>query len=771
MASPWIPDRLRVLCVSGGAPPFECAPDRPDVPLASRDQTLVSVVIPSRGKPGLLRGTLQALRQRNSGREIEVIVVHQDTDMSVDEALGQAGASVPRFSAIAEGALTPARARNLGFAHSTGECVVFLEPGAELPADWAGVFCAALEDPAVVAVQPVILDHQAQFFSAGYVCSPWSDLPFRLYAGAAAAELYLDRPRRVRMVSAICLAMRASDLAHVQGFDTEYETALDDADLCLRLLETDADHEDSQAVRAPDSASPGLLSRAWRAPTCNAVGGAPGPRLATRHCHIEPRVRAVFQGARFPGLIAPTRADRRRFLARWRGNAVPDALAHYAADGLQPLRWNVDDASRLETATQLYTPTLAPATDTSAVQPSDPFVYVSLDEALTRKHCIDVWLDGYRELRPGRPTVLLVAHYAPTEMFGGERSFIDVLRALDALELNVVVTLPRRPAPAYLQHVLASSHRVFLFRYDWWQGELAASGASVHRFSHICRLTGARAAYLNTMMCEAAALGARDAGIPVITHVRELITDDPWLAERIGLPVDAIVSGVSARSDCIVANSRAMASMFGGHPNVFVAPNVVDAADFDFPNLVNPARIVFGMISSNQPKKGLRDFFQLASRCHQLGLPAVFLLIGPENPHVPEAIVATCPDGVPANVELRGYIDDPRQAVAAVNVVLSLSWFAESFGRTVAEGFAARRPAIGYERGAIPELVEDGVTGFLVAPGDIDALVRAVSTFCQHPELITAFGEHGRQRVLAAHQPPDLQAGVARALQSVSILE
>ena len=36
-------------------------------------------------------------------------------------------------------------------------------------------------------------------------------------------------------------------------------------------------------------------------------------------------------------------------------------------------------------------------------------------------------------------------------------------------------------------------------------------------------------------------------------------------------------------------------------------------------------------------------------------------------------------------------------------------------------------PVIAYDRGGPAEIVDDGVTGFLVSPGDIDALVEAVA--------------------------------------------
>ena len=58
------------------------------------------------------------------------------------------------------------------------------------------------------------------------------------------------------------------------------------------------------------------------------------------------------------------------------------------------------------------------------------------------------------------------------------------------------------------------------------------------------------------------------------------------------------------------------------------------------------------------------------------------------------------------------YCSYPDQAMAMVDVVLSLTQVGESFGRTIAEAMAARRPGSGLWYGAVPELIVDGVTGF-----------------------------------------------------------
>ncbi|HEV7663622.1 MAG TPA: glycosyltransferase family 4 protein, partial [Chloroflexota bacterium] len=58
--------------------------------------------------------------------------------------------------------------------------------------------------------------------------------------------------------------------------------------------------------------------------------------------------------------------------------------------------------------------------------------------------------------------------------------------------------------------------------------------------------------------------------------------------------------------------------------------------------------------------------------------------------------------------------------------LLHLVDFEEPFGLSVVEAMASGTPVIAYRRGSMKELIADGVSGVLVAPGDIDAVVTAV---------------------------------------------
>jgi glycosyltransferase involved in cell wall biosynthesis len=70
---------------------------------------------------------------------------------------------------------------------------------------------------------------------------------------------------------------------------------------------------------------------------------------------------------------------------------------------------------------------------------------------------------------------------------------------------------------------------------------------------------------------------------------------------------------------------------------------------------------------------------------------------------------------------------------AADAAVLSSSW--ENFPHTVVEALAVGTPVIATEVGGVPEVVEDGVNGLLVPPGDVDAFRAALARFVGDDDL------------------------------------
>jgi glycosyltransferase involved in cell wall biosynthesis len=75
-----------------------------------------------------------------------------------------------------------------------------------------------------------------------------------------------------------------------------------------------------------------------------------------------------------------------------------------------------------------------------------------------------------------------------------------------------------------------------------------------------------------------------------------------------------------------------------------------------------------------------------------------------------------------------------------------LTPYEEAFGNVFAEAIAAGLPVIGSNIGAIPELVEDGANGLLVAPGDAPAIARAIRELGDDPDRRTAMAAMNRAR-------------------------
>jgi glycosyltransferase involved in cell wall biosynthesis len=111
-------------------------------------------------------------------------------------------------------------------------------------------------------------------------------------------------------------------------------------------------------------------------------------------------------------------------------------------------------------------------------------------------------------------------------------------------------------------------------------------------------------------------------------------------------------------------------------------------------------------------------------------------------------------------VEFLGAIDDDelacRYQAAAVLVIPSVerTWYgrpvavSELLGLVALEAMASGTPVIASRVGGLPEIVEDGVTGYLVPPGDVAALRGRIADLLGDPAGATRLGSNARERVV-----------------------
>lgn len=99
------------------------------------------------------------------------------------------------------------------------------------------------------------------------------------------------------------------------------------------------------------------------------------------------------------------------------------------------------------------------------------------------------------------------------------------------------------------------------------------------------------------------------------------------------------------------------------------------------------------------------------------------------------------------SVHFLGYVAPVQRAIedAAIVVVPSMG---EGFGMVALEAMERARPVIAAEIGGLGELVEDGVSGLLVTPGEAEPLARAIERLGGDLELAARMGEAGRVRAL-----------------------
>lgn len=337
---------------------------------------------------------------------------------------------------------------------------------------------------------------------------------------------------------------------------------------------------------------------------------------------------------------------------------------------------------------------------------------------------------------------LVFAHSSGKTLFGAERSLLDVLARMAGRGEAAVVVLPALQNPDYLERLLAVSAGVEFAPQLWRHDLRVPHPQTVAHLRGLIRRHGVRQIHVNTIVLDAPLAAARAEGVQSVVHVRELPAEDPALCRTLGTDATRLRAHLLDEADRFIVTSQLVADWLACPDRTEIRPNSVDPALFDLPFAPGPALRV-AIVSSNIAKKGLADFLAVARIVHAERPGIRFLIFGP-----PTADLHQMQPFAP-NVEFRGYAETPLAAMAEADVVMSLSKFAESFGRTVMEAMAAGRPVVCYDRGAPPSLLSNGQNGFVVPADDIATAAVAVMALDVARGRLAGFSQAARESARA----------------------
>ncbi|MBI4004246.1 MAG: glycosyltransferase [Candidatus Omnitrophica bacterium] len=156
---------------------------------------------------------------------------------------------------------------------------------------------------------------------------------------------------------------------------------------------------------------------------------------------------------------------------------------------------------------------------------------------------------------------------------------------------------------------------------------------------------------------------------------------------------------------------------------------------------------VVGIVAMLRPEKAHEIFLRAAARVLREVPTTHFVVVGdgPERPRL-EQLTDTL--GIRDHVHFLGAREDAAALVMLLDVATLCSHaVVETLSNAVLEYMAAGRPVVATRVGSLPELIEEGRTGFLVAPGDWEGLAERVVRLLQDRGLAARMGRAGKEKV------------------------
>jgi glycosyltransferase involved in cell wall biosynthesis len=355
---------------------------------------------------------------------------------------------------------------------------------------------------------------------------------------------------------------------------------------------------------------------------------------------------------------------------------------------------------------------------------------------------------------------------------GVEEVVLALLRRLDPAEFRLALAAPAPLLDAFAPDLAGVS-----------VDTLAVTAESWREPAEIVRLAGFfrrwRPDLVNAHLFRAAAVAAplaRVTGVPRIVetfHGRE-----GWRrgAIRGNFAVDRAIFRLCDRAIAVSEAAARYLVETKGYPaaKVVVVPNGRDLSAFAPAGARDEVRKelgvdrvapLVGVVGRLEAQKGHRYLFDAWPAVVREYPDARLAVVGEGSLRAPLAAQAQAL-GVADSVLFLGFRPDVPRVLDALDA-LALPSLYEGMPLTVIEASAMACPVVATAVDGTPEVVEDGVTGWLVPPADPPALARALVRTLADPERARAVGRAGRERVLRRFDLATQVDATARVYRSV----
>jgi glycosyltransferase involved in cell wall biosynthesis len=397
------------------------------------------------------------------------------------------------------------------------------------------------------------------------------------------------------------------------------------------------------------------------------------------------------------------------------------------------------------------------------------------------------WVNSHSESGGSRLRVLFFDHVAT--LSGAEIALLNLILHLDLNLIDPVVVLGEEGALADRLRSVAEVH-ILPMRADIRQARKddlgtrsvfspAALGEVMRYVRELAQFMGRRHIdLLHTNSLKSDLLGSLAAKLtrtPLIWHVRDRIT-----ADYLPLTVARTFRLLSrCLPDLIIADSHAVAATLSRRPSkrIHVVHEGTPHDEFarhsqtDASGRSGDTQIV-GLVGRISPWKGQDIFLRAAGIVRRKYPAARFRIIGAalfDESEFEQKLHQLAADlDLGDALTFTGFRNDIHQAIAELDVLVHASTRPEPFGQVIIEGMAAAKPVIATNAGGVPEIVEDGVTGFLVPMSDPERMAEAIDRLLADTNMARAMGLRGQAHVTANFSIEKTVRGVLAAYHQVA---